>query len=476
MLGGALLGVAAGLMALPEAKELQAAPRPSAGFVPEPGELWAATGRVDITPPPGTPLGGYGGGPRRRDPPYIPDLNPFNNYVWFNPYEGVHDRVYAKLLLLDNGRSRVLFVKMDTIGATEKFRKDIAAHALRHGIAAPNVIVSGTHTHGGSGALADQKLWYLVAMDAFDVGLYMETLQLITQGVDRLAGVLQPARLGMGRSEAYHLSRNRRNHPGRFDPELGVFLVERLDGSPLAVLFNFAVHGTALGDENMLVTRDLMGYAEDKLEAELGSGALALFVNGAEGDVAPNKGGLPDFEGARWTGEGLAEEVLAVLPSIAPERRIVLEARSSRIQLPPAYVECSEQWDSPNNICTQIPDSIPDEWLRISLDGLIDKQIQFHALRIQDTVIATVPGEPITNIGLAIKEGIRQRGHAQGLVFGCTNGHIAYITTEEEYYEGGYEAQATLYGPGTGALVVESSLHAVDLLQEPASSTARVRG
>lgn len=473
---GTLLAVGAVvLLALLEPAGLQAAPRPGSGFEPEPGELRAAARRVNITPPEGTPLGGFGGGRRRRNPPYIPDLNPFNNYVWFNPYEGVHDPVYAKLLLLDNGTTRVLFVGMDTIGATEKFRQDIAAHAARHGIAASNVIVSGTHTHGGSGAMADQKLWTLVAMDAFDIGLYMETLQTITLGIDQVAGAMQPARLGVGGSEVHHLSRNRRNHPGRFDPQLGVLYVEAQDGAPLGVLFNFAVHGTALGDQNMLITRDLMGYAEDKLESTLGGGAVAIFVNGAEGDVSPEQGGHSGFEGARWTGEGLAAEVLAVIPSILPEHEIVLEARSHRVQLPDPYMECSDQWDSDNNLCTKIPDGIPDAWRRISLRGLVDPQAQFHALRIQDAIIATVPGEPITNVGLAIKAGILDRGYDRAMVFGCSNGHIAYITNEEEYNEGGYEAQSTLYGPQTGALVTAASLHAVDLLAEPASSTVRVR-
>jgi neutral ceramidase len=451
-----------------------ALPVPFAAQEAEAGELSAAARRVDVTPAPGTPLGGYGGGRRRLDPPWQPDLNPFNHFVWFRPYEGVHDPVFAKILLLDDGHGRVLIVGLDTIGATERFRRDVAAHAARFGIPESHVFVSGTHTHGGPGALADQKFWWLVAMDVFDNRVYSEMLGRIRGGIDRVVGELEPASVGIGRADAVGLQRNRRGHPGRFDPELGVVSVQHRDGRPLALLFNLAVHGVAVGDQNLLVTRDLMGYAEDRIEAALGGG-VAIFLNGAEGDVAPEKGGFREFEAARWSGERLADQVLALLPSIQTKPVAEIDARSHRVVLPPAYVRCDDTWDSDNNLCAKIPDRFPDAWRQIKLDGLVDPEAQFHALRIDGTVLATVPGEPITNIGLAIKAGILERGYEQGFVLGCTNGHISYITTEEEYHEGGYESLATLYGPRTGEIAVEASLRAVDLLDEPASATVRVR-
>ena len=44
-------------------------------------------------------------------------------------------------------------------------------------------------------------------------------------------------------------------------------------------------------------------------------------------------------------------------------------------------------------------------------------------------------------------------GFEQVFVFTLANGHMAYITTEAEYTCGGYESDATLWGPTTAQRV-----------------------
>jgi neutral ceramidase len=52
-----------------------------------------------------------------------------------------------------------------------------------------------------------------------------------------------------------------------------------MDGTPLAVVWNFAIHGTAFGDSNLLFSADIMGAVSDRVETLLG--VPALFANGA---------------------------------------------------------------------------------------------------------------------------------------------------------------------------------------------------
>ena len=52
-------------------------------------------------------------------------------------------------------------------------------------------------------------------------------------------------------------------------------------------------------------------------------------------------------------------------------------------------------------------------------------------------------------VGLEIKRAGHALGFGRTFVAGLANGHMAYITTEREYYLGGYEGLATLYGPKT---------------------------
>jgi hypothetical protein len=68
--------------------------------------------------------------------------------------------------------------------------------------------------------------------------------------------------------------------------------------------------------------------------------------------------------------------------------------------------------------------------MRESVDGSV------HAVRIGDGVIITAPGEPFTEIGMAVKQ--RSPGRPT-LYAGYTNGAVGYFPTPAAYPEGGYE-------------------------------------
>jgi hypothetical protein len=73
---------------------------------------------------------------------------------------------------------------------------------------------------------------------------------------------------------------------GPVDPQIGLLRLDRLDGRPLALLFNFACHpiqGVPGGGN----TADLAGFAARVLEDHYGGGALAFFLQGCAGDVNP---------------------------------------------------------------------------------------------------------------------------------------------------------------------------------------------
>jgi len=71
-----------------------------------------------------------------------------------------------------------------------------------------------------------------------------------------------------------------------FDPEIGILRLDRMDGSPLAVLFTFACHNYT-GVPNRGVTAGFAGFASKLLEEDLGNESVALFYQGAAGDITP---------------------------------------------------------------------------------------------------------------------------------------------------------------------------------------------
>jgi len=71
------------------------------------------------------------------------------------------------------------------------------------------------------------------------------------------------------------------------DSEIGILRIDRLDGRPLAVVYNFGTHllmGSPRGNQGH-VTADHVGVTRRYLEETIGGGVTAFFLQGAGGDV-----------------------------------------------------------------------------------------------------------------------------------------------------------------------------------------------
>ena len=73
---------------------------------------------------------------------------------------------------------------------------------------------------------------------------------------------------------------------GPIDPEIGILRLDRTDGRPLAVVYNFAMH-PIMGASNGGNTADITGFSSKVIEDALGHGAMALFMQGCGGDINP---------------------------------------------------------------------------------------------------------------------------------------------------------------------------------------------
>ena len=90
------------------------------------------------------------------------------------------------------------------------------------------------------------------------------------------------------------------------------------------------------------------------------------------------------------------------------------------------------------------------------VSALVPMSFRMQAFRIDDTAFVTFPGEPITNVGRLAQTRAQGLGYRNTIVFGLCGGHVAYITTPEEYDEGGYEALGSLYGRQEGVMMVDA--------------------
>ncbi|HTD79052.1 MAG TPA: neutral/alkaline non-lysosomal ceramidase N-terminal domain-containing protein, partial [Chloroflexota bacterium] len=92
--------------------------------------LHAGAAEVDITPPTGYYTDGWATNDRAV---------------------GTWTRLYARALVLQAGGHKVALVTVDLVGATGGLVKEAAALVKDRGFSESNVLVSGTHTHSGTG-------------------------------------------------------------------------------------------------------------------------------------------------------------------------------------------------------------------------------------------------------------------------------------------------------------------------------------
>ena len=363
----------------------------SSAPAPAPIEFWAGVAAIEITPTRNVPLGGYGG---RKGQPMI----------------GVHDPVFAKALWMETRDTRICLVTTDLIGSLVSLRDRIRP-------ADASVVLTASHTHSGPGGLV--KGFWELAMGKYDPDLYEEIAGKLKKVVEDARAAKRPARLGFAHADVPGFNRNRRVKDGPVDPDLAVLLVVNEISQPMAVVANFAAHGTVLSDQNFLVSGDWQGVFQRAIEARFPS-ALALYTNGAEGDLAPSApSGETGFEKCESLGRALAERASNLVGTIDKTTGTVKMTYVERgVELTPTLLFAP----------------------KTSVVGLLE---------INGTRMFCFPGEPVVELGLELK-----RRFPGAWVLGLANDHLGYFLTEEGYASGGYERRVSFYGPKMGPWLV----------------------
>ncbi len=207
----------------------------------------------------------------------------------------VHDPCFAKALVLKSDSTTAVLITVDAvaIGEIGRIRNDFLAKVRRQlqtelGIPTASVLVNASHCHG------------IVRND---------TDQLTVEAVRRASQNLVPVKVGAGAGREDRISENRRlkmkdgsevdmrraysmppdeavSGVGPIDPQIGLLRLDRLDGRPLAVVYNFACH-PIMNPPSKGNSADYPGYASRAIEEALGDGSMALFVQGCGGDINP---------------------------------------------------------------------------------------------------------------------------------------------------------------------------------------------
>lgn len=171
------------------------------------------------------------------------------------------------------------------------------------GFSEHTLLIGANHTHAGPGGYTTE-LFYSLANPGFDAAWFEALVATTTAVISAAWSGRAPAELhvGTGTFDASdRIAQNRspasyranRSHLPEVVLDTALLSVRHVDGTPLACVDWFGVHGTCVHADQRIVHPDNKGMAARVLEATAADalGApdfVALFFQGAAGDVTPN--------------------------------------------------------------------------------------------------------------------------------------------------------------------------------------------
>ena len=367
------------------------------------------------------------------------------------PAEATLDTIYGKVLLIERAGTKSALITVDTCSVPISVAEMTLNKAGIDGLTIDRLLIAASHTHTGlEGFALDPRN---IAQNK-NIGIFSEPmLNFVT---DRLASALkeadaalQPVKAGSSQVDLPGMNRNRRGSPF-VDPQMTVLRIDKADGSPYAVLVNYTAHGTFVDDSEMMVSGEWAGSMQRTVEDMVGDGVICLYTNGAEGDQSPVGGaGGSNYERAWNYGRKVGIAAARLADAIETTDVSSCAVQSVWVSLPPRRPSPDFQKIAGQEY------KVTQEELEQMIQVLFAEKAPVYALRVNEFQMMTFPGEPICEIGLAVKEALRDAGIANPCVASLTTDHIGYILTEEEYNKSGYEATASFYGDGLGQLMVE---------------------
>jgi hypothetical protein len=378
-------------------------------------ELHAGAAKVDITPPIGCPMWGYGA---RHDA----------------PCRGVLDPLQARALVLAVGSDKIALVSLD-LGRAPPRQSTAAIRAKVKTAGIEHIFLCASHTHHGPvlelSDWPDPQHSYLHDLE-----------QKLADVIIEANKNLQSARIGFASKEVpFNRNRHSRLPEKPVDRELLVMRVEDLHGKVIASGVNFAAHPTMRDAKDMRFSADYPGSLAIVVEKE--TAAPCLFLQGAAGDLSANPG---TDAGPDRFGQRLGREVLDMAKTIRC-------GETDKHQLKRAEddfcFKCRIDLANP---------AIKATYVNAFFQGIVDFYDREYREGVRPHLTTALLDGKIGIVGVsgeffcAHSINLKKRARLEHLLFlGYCNDYQQYFPTIEAAAEGGYGADATVSAAEVGA-------------------------
>ena len=377
----------------------------------------------------------------------------------------VHDDLYVRLLLLQNGAQHNAVIVLDatslndpdTLSAMRAIVTKVAGVSTADTIVTVTHNFSSPHLNGTAGLTGTE----LAKAEAYKQAVLTATTVAVTNAVKSL----RPARVGYGTGTAdVNVNRNVLTAEGWWlgtgeqlpsDKSVRVTRIDDLDGNPISILINYNVQssvmmGSVMSDGALPITADLAGVTVAHVEQQYGSEVVPIWLVGACGDQSPGYRSVRytidkdlnwstvDARDAGWLllavqGERLGTEVVRVAHGIdtaAADAGATLRLLTGSVTATEVKQSATNQ--APTNQDTFTPDGTGP--------------VPIWVLQVGDGVFVGLEPELSTSTALAI---MRQSPFKHTNVLSMLEGGAKNMPDAWNYEHITYEALDSFYAKGT---------------------------
>lgn len=415
------------------------------------------------------------------------------------PAQGVHDDVWSRVMVLDDGKSRIAMISMDAIGFLHGDVIDIRSR-IPEELGIDYTLLSSTHTHESNDLVG---IW---GENMFNSGVNPEMMEYVKEqtvaAVIEASKNVRPAKLVFAEDLTGNDAPLIKDTRKPIVKATGIHLMQVLDAEndkTLGTVINWSNHPETLWSQNLLISSDFPHYVREAIEngvyngtekMEDGLGGMAIYFSGAIGGLmAPHPSiSIPDpFTGVEYA-EPTFEKTKALGDQIALMSLDALRKKGDTLNTSNISVRAKTIIADLDNTTFKIASGIG--LIKLGMPEYFKTRTEVGAIRIGPALFLSIPGEIYPELvfgGIEAPEGREfdiqplEIPPIQDFIkdkykfyLGLSNDEIGYIIPKSEWDTGKpylYNDEGDTYGeenslgPETGPFIYKSLVEVINDLQ-----------
>ncbi|POY39046.1 hypothetical protein C3K47_00670 [Solitalea longa] len=332
---------------------------------------------------------------------------------WKN-YSGIHDSIFVRTLVFDNGLQKAALVSLDMMIVPPLVVDKVMPKLKKMGFSRAQVYFGATHTHSSAGGWAKGLGGWALA-GPFNEEMINKVADGIVNGIKRAQASSAKCTIGFEAINAADLVSNRL-FGDKFpeDPYLRVIKIEKANHES-AMLLSYSAHATCISKRDNLISCDYPGMLVQKLE-KAGTCNFATFFAGAVGSMRPVIDSLKGFPKAEALATKLQQR-LSDHDSIKTDTTSFISTAYLPLQLHEPQLRVNDEYRL-------------RPWVFNALLG--EQQIGMNRLQLGNIVLIGTPCDYSGEM-VELSEEVSTKTKRNLLITSFNGGYVGYITPDKYY-------------------------------------------